>query len=58
VPMTTQWIHVPLLPIPIPIQVPASQAPQAPQYPQQYPGGGQYPGQYGGGGNPFLGPGY
>ena len=58
VPMTTQWIHVPLLPIPIPIQVPANQAPQAPQYPQQYPGGGQYPGQYGGGGNPFLGPGY
>jgi hypothetical protein len=63
VPMTTQWIHVPLLPVPIPIQVPATQAPQAPQYPQQYPGG-QYPGGgyggggYGGGGNPFLGPGY
>lgn len=62
VPMTTQWIHVPLLPVPIPIQVPASQAPAnpAPQYPgQQYPGypGGGYPG----GGysqNPFLGPGY
>jgi hypothetical protein len=63
-PMTTQWIHVPLLPVPIPIQVPASQAPAnpAPQYPQQYPG--QYPGYgggYPGGGysqNPFLGPGY
>ncbi len=68
VPMTTQWIHVPLLPVPIPIQVPASQAPAnpAPQYPaQQYPGeypGGGYPGGgYPGGGysqNPFLGPGY
>jgi hypothetical protein len=69
VPMTTQWIHVPLLPVPIPIQVPASQAPanQAPQYPapaQQYPGqypGGGYGGGYPGGGyapNPFLGPGY
>lgn len=67
VPMTTQWIHVPLLPMPIPIQVPASQAPAnpAPQYPvQQYPGeypGGGYGGGYPGGGysqNPFLGPGY
>ncbi|MGD1109134.1 MAG: Hsp70 family protein [Mycobacterium sp.] len=60
VPMTTQWIHVPLLPVPIPIQVPASQAPQAPQYPQQYPGQypQQYPQQYPGGSNPFLGPGY
>jgi Hsp70 protein len=70
VPMTTQWIHVPLLPIPIPIQVPASQVPAnpAPQYPgQQYPGypGQQYPGYPGGGypgggysQNPFLGPGY
>ncbi|ORX03647.1 hypothetical protein AWC29_16270 [Mycobacterium triplex] len=67
--MTTQWIHVPLLPVPIPIQVPASQAPAnpAPQYPaQQYPGeypGGGYGGGYppSGGGysqNPFLGPGY
>jgi hypothetical protein len=68
--MTTQWIHVPLLPIPIPIQVPASQVPAnpAPQYPgQQYPGypGQQYPGYPGGGypgggysQNPFLGPGY
>jgi hypothetical protein len=68
VPMTTQWIHVPLLPVPIPIQVPANQAPanQAPQYPaQQYPGqypGGGYGGGYPNGGgysqNPFLGPGY
>jgi Hsp70 protein len=72
VPMTTQWIHVPLLPVPIPIQVPASQAPAnpAPQYPgQQYPAqqypGQQYPGYPGGGypgggysQNPFLGPGY
>jgi hypothetical protein len=60
VPMTTQWIHVPLLPVPIPIQVPASQAPQAPKYPQQYPGQypQQYPQEYPGGSNPFLGPGY
>ncbi|SPM29291.1 Hsp70 family protein [Mycobacterium terramassiliense] len=51
VPMTTQWIHVPLLPVPIPVPVPASQAPQAPQAPPypQYPGNSQ---------NPFLGPGY
>lgn len=48
VPMTTQWIHVPLLPVPIPVPVPASQAPQAPAAPQ-YPGNSQ---------NPFLGPGY
>ncbi len=47
VPMTTEWIHVPLLPVPIPIPVPASQVPQAPQSP-----GGGYPQ------NPFLGPGY
>jgi len=46
VPMTTEWIHVPLLPVPIPVPVPAPQAPQAPQYP-----GGGYPQ------NPFLGPG-
>ena len=39
VPMTTEWIRVPLLPVPIPVQVPQTQAPQAPQYPQ-YP---QYP---------------
>ncbi|RUP04345.1 MAG: hypothetical protein EKK34_14475 [Mycobacterium sp.] len=36
--MTTQWLHVPLLPLPIPIQVPANQVPanQAPanQVPQ------------------------
>ncbi len=48
VPMTTEWIHVPLLPVPIPIPVPKSAAPAnpAPQYPQypQYPdGGGGYP---------------
>jgi len=48
VPMTTQWIHVPLLPVPIPVPVPASQAPQAPPAPQ-YPGNSQ---------NPFLSPGY
>jgi hypothetical protein len=57
VPMTTEWIHVPLLPVPIPVPVPQSQAPpQAPQYPQ-YP---QYPDYPGGGGaqNPFLSPGY
>ena len=51
VPMTTEWIHVPLLPVPIPVPVPAPQAPQAPQGPQ-YSGGGGYPQ------NPFLGPGY
>ncbi len=56
VPMTTEWIHVPLLPVPIPIPVPAPQnqvpqAPQAPQYPQ-YPDGGGYSQ------NPFLSPGY
>jgi Hsp70 protein len=62
VPMTTEWIHVPLLPVPIPVPVPANQAPQAPQAPQypqyqQYPGGGEYPG----GGypqNPYMSPGY
>jgi Hsp70 protein len=48
VPMTTEWIHVPLLPVPIPVPVPQSQAPQAPQYPQ-YPQNSQ---------NPFLSPGY
>jgi Hsp70 protein len=48
VPMTTEWIHVPLLPVPIPVPVPQSQAPQAPQYPQ-YPQNTQ---------NPFLSPGY
>ena len=48
VPMTTEWIHVPLLPVPIPIPVPQNQAPQPPQAPQ-YPGNAQ---------NPFLRPGY
>jgi Hsp70 protein len=60
VPMTTQWIHVPLLPVPIPVPVPASPAPpspapqypQYPQYPQQYPGGGAYSQ------NPYSGPVY
>jgi hypothetical protein len=46
VPMTTEWIHVPLLPMPIPIPVPKSQVPQFPQYP------GDANAQ-----NPFLGPG-
>jgi Hsp70 protein len=59
VPMTTEWIHVPLLPVPIPVPVPQNQAPQAPQAPQypQYP---QYP-EYPGGvspQNPYYGPGY
>jgi hypothetical protein len=60
VPMTTEWIHVPLLPVPIPIPVPANQAPQAPQAPQypQYPDGGGYPGGGGYPQNPFLSPGY
>ncbi|HWF28053.1 MAG TPA: Hsp70 family protein [Mycobacterium sp.] len=53
VPMTTEWIRVPLLPVPIPVPVPANQAPQTPQYPQypDYPGGGSAQ-------NPFLSPGY
>lgn len=59
VPMTTEWIHVPLLPIPIPVPVPQQQAPSTPQYPQYqpYPGNqySQYPGSSQ---NPFLGPGY
>ncbi len=50
VPMTTEWIHIPLLPVPIPVPVPQNQVPQAPQGPQ-YPDGG-YPQ------NPFLSPGY
>ncbi|OBI83384.1 Hsp70 family protein [Mycobacterium sp. 1245805.9] len=48
VPMTTQWIHVPLLPVPIPVPVPQSQPPAPPAAPQ-YPGNAQ---------NPFLSPGY
>jgi hypothetical protein len=31
--MTTSYLNVPFLPVPIPIQVPAQQAPQYPQYP-------------------------
>lgn len=64
VPMTTEWIHVPLLPIPIPVPVPQQQAPSTPQYPQYqpYPGnqypGSQYPQYPGSSQNPFLGPGY
>ena len=44
VPMTTEWIRVPLLPVPIPVPVPQSQAPQ------QYPNGGGFQ-------NPFQNPG-
>lgn len=57
VPMTTEWIHVPLLPVPIPVPVPQTQAPPAPQAPQYtpYPQYPQYPGNAQ---NPFLGPGY
>jgi len=60
VPMTTEWIHVPLLPVPIPVPVPKSQAPanpapQYPQYPQQYPQYPQYPGGGGYGQNPYSG---
>ena len=54
VPMTTEWIHVPLLPVPIPVPVPQTQAPQAPQY-TPYPQYPQYPGNSQ---NPFLSPGY
>ncbi|SON59302.1 Chaperone protein DnaK [Mycobacterium simulans] len=43
--MTTSWLHVPLLPIPIPIQVPANQGPQAPAPQDQGPQ------------NPFASPG-
>ncbi|TAM64092.1 Hsp70 family protein [Mycobacterium sp.] len=64
VPMTTEWIHVPLLPVPIPIQVPQKQAPATPQYPaneypqyQPYPGN-EYPQYPGSSQNPYLGPGY
>ncbi|MDD4867074.1 MAG: Hsp70 family protein [Mycobacterium sp.] len=52
VPMTTEWIRLPLIPVPIPVPVPQNQVPQnpAPQYPApQYPGTGP---------NPFLSPGY
>lgn len=57
VPMTTEWIHVPLLPVPIPVPVPQTQAPPAPQAPQYtpYPQYPQYPGNAQ---NPFLSPGY
>lgn len=71
VPMTTEWIHVPLLPVPIPIQVPQKQAPATPQYPQyspQYPSneypqyqpypGNEYPQYPGSSQNPYWGPGY
>lgn len=50
--MTTEWLRIPLLPVPIPVQVPQNQVP-APQtqYPvQQAPGGGYSQ-------NPFLSPG-
>lgn len=64
VPMTTEWIHVPLLPVPIPVPVPQKQAPATPQYPSnEYPQYPQYPGneypQYPGNSqNPYYGPGY
>ncbi|OBK21030.1 hypothetical protein A5634_11215 [Mycobacterium asiaticum] len=48
--MTTQWLHVPLIPLPIPIQVPANQVP-ANQVPQN--GLPQDPGPQ----NPFQSPG-
>jgi hypothetical protein len=42
--MTTSYITVPFVPVPIPIQVPAAPQTQAPQYPyEQAP---QYPYQY------------
>jgi hypothetical protein len=48
--MTTTYINVPFVPVPIPIQVPQTQAPQTPQYPYgqpQYPyQAPQYPYQY------------
>jgi actin-like ATPase involved in cell morphogenesis len=43
--MTTEWLHVPLIPVPIPIQVPQNQAPQNPVPQTQSPQ------------NPFLSPG-
>ncbi|BBY39442.1 hypothetical protein MMAN_35760 [Mycobacterium mantenii] len=67
VPMTTEWIRVPLLPVPIPVPVPQKQAPATPQYPQypQYPQNeypqypqNEYPQYPGNSQNPFLGPGY
>ncbi len=47
VPMTTEWLHLPLIPVPIPVPVPQNQAPPNPA--PQYPGGGIQ--------NPFLSPG-
>ncbi len=62
VPMTTEWIRIPLVPVPIPVPVPKPQAPETPQYPQyqppQYPQYPQYPDGGGYSQNPFLGPGY
>jgi Hsp70 protein len=43
--MTTSYITVPFVPVPIPIQVPNSGQPSQQQYPQQYPQQ-QYPQQY------------
>jgi hypothetical protein len=51
VPMTTEWIRVPLLPVPIPVPVPANQAPQN-QVPQDR--WQQNPGYQ----NPYQSPGY
>jgi Hsp70 protein len=47
VPMTTEWLRIPLVPVPIPVPVPQSQVPppQNPAPVQQYPQ------------NPYLGPG-
>lgn len=50
VPMTTEWLHIPLLPVPIPVPVPQSQPP-TPQYPAQVPQAPGYPQ------SPYLGPG-
>ncbi len=54
VPMTTEWLRIPLLPVPIPVQVPQNQvpAPQTQMPMQQMPGGG-YP-QMPGGGYPQM----
>ncbi|MCV7257597.1 Hsp70 family protein [Mycobacterium shimoidei] len=43
VPMTTEYLTLPLVPVPIPVQVPQNQAPP-PQNPYLNPGGGYYPG--------------
>jgi hypothetical protein len=52
--MTTEWLRIPLLPVPIPVQVPQNQAPVQQTPVQQYPQYPQYPQNSQ---NPFLGPG-